>query len=356
MKGVKCTTYQKLFITLALLFVPLFGLFAGSNVSATSVSTSSADVSFWSTSASGQVTATVSLPWDANIGGSASDLQQFYLNSIAMTYPITTTSSDTSIYGRLVMRFTPWYNSNEEAFFCDKRLNDYTNSVDAVATLCSGTITYNYSDGTTYSVSAPLYFNYVLPSGNLNAYVDYTQALPNTALSSITLTLSKTGSYDIYSVPSGYGLILSTLSGNASYYIGGSGVDFGPIINQNNTIINQNQQQIDQDNQDREDLQNQSDGSQDSAESAADDLNNAKTGLFSVIANFIDIVIHPPASNCVIDADMGNMDLGDIDLCQLSLPPAFAVIGTLLIIGFLIPLGYSVISTILSLLKGATQD
>lgn len=242
------------------IFIPFLSIFLMShNTFAATANVTSANVDFWSSSSqSGQVQATVSLPWSANIGGSSSNRQSFYLNNISMTYPISASASDLNVFGRLVMRFEPAFTSNEDAYFCNIHLNDISSSVTAVQTSCNATVTYNYSDNTTYSVTLPIFINYTLPSGALAAYVDYNQSLPNVALSNITAVFAKTGNYDIYSITNGYSLVLTTLVSDASYYItdNGGNVDISPLVNQNQTIINQNQQIIDNQNQNTEDIIN----------------------------------------------------------------------------------------------------
>lgn len=116
------------------------------------------------------------------------------------------------------------------------------------------------------------------------------------------------------------------------------------------------QQQIDRDNQDRDDISQSKDDADATAEDLSQDIDNASSSLLTIIGNFVNVIINPPQRDCVIDGDMGHMNLGQIDLCELSLPPSFQVISTLLMIGFIIPFAYSLISTFLSLLKGATQD
>lgn len=123
------------------------------------------------------------------------------------------------------------------------------------------------------------------------------------------------------------------------------------INNLNDTINQQNQQ----DNQDRQDLENAQSDADSSADDSAEAVSNASDSLLVIMGNFIDIVLHPPSKNCKIDADMGHMDLGEIDLCQLPVPPAVGTIATVLLIGLLIPFVISLINTFLSLLKGATQ-
>ena len=170
------------FKSILYIIIPFSAIFLMSqNTFAATANVSSANVNFWSSSSqSGQVQATVSLPWTTNIGGSASDRQSFYLNGISMTYPISASASDLNVYGRLVMRFVPAFTSGEDAYFCDIHLNEIHSSITAVQTSCNATVIYNYADNTTYSVTLPIFFNYTLPSGNLAAYVDYNQSLPNT--------------------------------------------------------------------------------------------------------------------------------------------------------------------------------
>lgn len=115
------------------------------------------------------------------------------------------------------------------------------------------------------------------------------------------------------------------------------------------------QEQIDRDNQDRSDMESQQSDSESSADDTAEAITSASDSLLAVIGNFVNIIINPPQRDCTINGDMGHMDLGAIDLCQLSPPPAISTIATLLVIGFVIPFAYGIISTILNLLKGATQ-
>lgn len=128
------------------------------------------------------------------------------------------------------------------------------------------------------------------------------------------------------------------------------------MINAIDNLSLAQQEQNEKDDQDREDIQNASDDGQEAAEQAGQAIDNASASLLTIIGNFVNIIISPPASDCSIDADMGHMDLGTIDLCQLSPPPAFGTIATILVIGFTIPFAYSLIMTFLSMLKGATQD
>lgn len=246
-EGFKVKWNSKLYFTSLLLSTLLLGfIITSGNANASTAQSSQASVDFWSSSSTtGQVQATVNLPWDASIGGSASDTQQFYLNNISMIFPISAPSGTSNVYGRLTMRFTPNFTSSETAYFCEHNLNDYTTSVNGESAACTATIIYYYSDGTTYQANSPLYFNFTLPSGLLVAYVDYNQPIPNAGLSQVGLYIAKSGNNDVYATTNGYGLVLTTLVSEGSYYTNGSATDLSPLINQNNTIINQNQQTYD---------------------------------------------------------------------------------------------------------------
>lgn len=354
MKGIKCIGLLTLFITLLL----SFGIY--SDVSAASAQVNQADVLFYN-SYHGQFDATVNLPWSANVGGSASDTVDFFINRVSMLFPIQAQASATNIYGRLVMRFTPAFTSSETAYFCDKKLNDYTSSVESISISCPGSITYYYSDGTSFTSTLPLFFNYSLPSGALNVYTDYSQVLPSVSLTGIRFTIAKTGNYDVYSVLNGYQLVLTTLVSDASYFITdpttGSGTDISPLVNQNQVIINQNQTIIEQDAQDREDLQDGVDDAELQADNAGQQFETGIAPLTTIIGNFVNIILNPPARDCTINGNVGigGFDMGTIDLCELSPPPAVQIIATLLLIGFIIPFAYSLILTLLNILQNFVE-
>lgn len=122
-------------------------------------------------------------------------------------------------------------------------------------------------------------------------------------------------------------------------------------INQNNTVINQNQEIIDRDSEDRDELQNTSDSAESTASSLGTDVSNRSASFITIIGNFINVVLHPPQSDCKIDGNMGHMDLGQIDLCELSPPPAISVIGSFILIGILIPLIMAVLYRFIGLLR-----
>lgn len=124
-------------------------------------------------------------------------------------------------------------------------------------------------------------------------------------------------------------------------------------INQSiNNVNNQLEEMNDRDAQDREDLQNASDSASDSADSMGEDVSDAGEQLFYVLTTIFGILTNPPETDCKISGNTGFMNLGDIDLCALSPPPAINIIGTLLLIGLCVPFAVSAISMLIKVVEG----
>ena len=354
MKGVKWfTKYQKLFITLALLFVPCFFLLKSTNASATSITS---------------LTAT-QVQYTKNFDNT---MQYYNWSNVPVPITVLSVPNPTGVWD-YSMQFsfpnpssdtgsgfthTIYFTLDSPGPYANENLNNYLayanlefSGLDTFLPYCSQT--FNIQSLTSNSVRFMIQAS--CPNKTYQDDQSYDNVLATITYHPQSIFWCANDSDRI--CPANFAVTLR----DVDYYFEineNTSTDdlLQQQINQNATIINQNQQQIDQDMQDRTDLQNTSGNAQSDASSAASSIDNAKTSLLTVIGNFVNIVINPPASNCVIDGDMGNMDLGDIDLCQLSLPPAFAVIGSLLIIGFIIPFAYSLIMTVLSMLKGATDN
>lgn len=344
MKGVKCIKSQKLSIILALLFVPLFILLNTSKVYAASTPFSVYWRSFYSTT-TGFVNQS-----DAISGTNTSakivaynTLNNITLLGVSMDFAVDDNTEYK--YKQMVVKselYQPISSGNTSFVVpMPSRLSMNTTSGSKTSTNCGivkGTdISGNINNQKAVVTCSIVWDDYGTTS---NAQLVLGTIQNASQLTQMIASADTQYNADIY---------ISAVEYNLS---GSNDPSLLQLQEISNAIVSMNSR----DSQDRTDLQNTSDGAESDASSAASDINNAKTSLLTVIGNFINVVIHPPSSNCVIDADMGNMDLGDIDLCQLSLPPAFAVIGSLLIIGFIIPFAYSLIMTVLSLLKGATDN
>lgn len=94
----------------------------------------------------------------------------------------------------------------------------------------------------------------------------------------------------------------------------------------------------DKDDQDRRDLQDSQDDLGDTGQDASDDAGNATQSLLSVIGQFVSAVTTASPSNCRINADMGNFDMGTIDLCANPVPTFVQIMGSIIAVLVIIPL------------------
>ena len=78
--------------------------------------------------------------------------------------------------------------------------------------------------------------------------------------------------------------------------------------------------------------------SQTSGSSSQNDATSATSSLISVITSGIGAITSASASNCVINADMGNFDMGSIDLCANPVPTFMQVIGSIIAALVVLPL------------------
>lgn len=361
--------------------IPFFAIFLMSqNAFADSATANVADVSFWSSAAGHQVTTNVNLPWQIRLGGSPSDRRSFYLNRINIWYPVTANVNAQNVWGRLVMRFQINATASEEPYFCDKKLSDFTGAVSNVPIECAGEVVYWFDDGTYYSSFSPVYFNYDLT--NLNAFTDYSQALPNKKLTGITFKILKTGRYDVYSVLYGWDYVGTIKISDASFFINSQATtDINPLINQGNTQINQNNTMIDQNNtqinQNQQQInQNQQQINQDanyynsnyqandniSNQSAGDiqgSQNQQTTSLINVISGFISAFSGITAGNCNLTLEFPDYAGGTrvVNICSgKDKAPRIVEIGSsMLLICVFVPLAYIVIRMIYNEIRSWTN-
>ena len=92
------------------------------------------------------------------------------------------------------------------------------------------------------------------------------------------------------------------------------------------------------DEEDRNNLESQSSSTESSAESSSQDAENTGTTLLGAFSSFVTALTSASPSNCKLDMDLGNLDLGIVDLCQLSLPQPFPTIASIMLILFCVPL------------------
>lgn len=117
------------------------------------------------------------------------------------------------------------------------------------------------------------------------------------------------------------------------------------------SIDSQTQQQQEYHDETQQTFDDAQDTASSDSESSAEDASQSGSTLLSAFTSFVGALTSANASNCVINGDMGNLDLGNIDLCQLSPPPAFQTISSIMVIGFMVPLSVALAKKMISLFR-----
>ena len=105
------------------------------------------------------------------------------------------------------------------------------------------------------------------------------------------------------------------------------------------------------DDQDRSDIESQSSTIDSSGESSQQSAQNTGTTLLAAFSSFVTAITSASPSNCNIDMDLGNLDLGIVNFCTLSPPPEFQVLGSIFLILFCVPLSIATARKVISLFR-----
>lgn len=106
------------------------------------------------------------------------------------------------------------------------------------------------------------------------------------------------------------------------------------------------------DNEDRNNIESQS-------SEASGDADGSQADVEELGSNFADYVggiataLGASPTDCEIRANfgIGNFDAGTVDLCELSLPQEFQIIGSILLIAFVVPLAWATLNKIIALIR-----
>lgn len=160
----------------------------------------------------------------------------------------------------------------------------------------------------------------------------------------ITLRSKVTGSYPFVIGNSRSTLIYQNELKDVRYFTYPSVVEFEPTNDAS-------QEMNDKDNQDREDLENQSSDTQSSSDDSQQEAESTGTTLLSAFTSFVGALSSASPSNCRINMDLGNFDMGNVDLCSLSPPPEFQSIASIMLILFCVPLSIATARKVISLFR-----
>lgn len=111
------------------------------------------------------------------------------------------------------------------------------------------------------------------------------------------------------------------------------------------------EEQQQQDEEDRENMENQQNDTSTSASDSQADAEATGTTLLAAFSSFVSALTSAQPSDCNIDMDLGNLDLGVVNLCRLSLPQPFHTIASIMLILFFVPLSISTARKVISLFR-----
>lgn len=97
--------------------------------------------------------------------------------------------------------------------------------------------------------------------------------------------------------------------------------------------------------------QDAADDSSTAGDSSSDDVTSATNSLLSVIGAGIGAITTASPTNCRINGDMGNLDVGTIDLCANPVPSFIAVIGSIIAVLVVLPLVIVLFNRFISIIR-----
>lgn len=130
------------------------------------------------------------------------------------------------------------------------------------------------------------------------------------------------------------------------------------IIDQNQTVIRQN----DRTNELLENMYNQEQGDRQSIQGRSADIDtagansqqsaeNTGTTLLQAFTAFVGALTSATPSNCNLDMDLGNLDMGVVNLCSLSPPAGFSALASIFLILFCVPLSIATARKVITLFR-----
>lgn len=111
------------------------------------------------------------------------------------------------------------------------------------------------------------------------------------------------------------------------------------------------QQLVQQNEDDRQELEDNVQEAQDTADEQGAEAEETGQTLIGAFSAFVTALTNVQPGNCVINANLGRMNLGNINLCTLSPPPAFQTIASILLIAFVVPLSIALVKKMISLFR-----
>lgn len=105
------------------------------------------------------------------------------------------------------------------------------------------------------------------------------------------------------------------------------------------------------DDEDRSNIESQQESSSyDSGESASEATETGTT-LLGAFSAFVSALTSATPSDCTLDMDLGNLDMGEVDFCELDPPAGFSALASVFLILFCVPLSIATARKIINLFR-----
>lgn len=114
---------------------------------------------------------------------------------------------------------------------------------------------------------------------------------------------------------------------------------------------NPDEEMNNKDTEDRDNLESQSSDTDSAADSSSEDAESTGTTLLGAFSAFVTALTSASPSNCVLDMDLGNLDLGNVDFCTLSPPQPIPTIASIFLILFCVPLSIATAKKVINLFR-----
>lgn len=104
-------------------------------------------------------------------------------------------------------------------------------------------------------------------------------------------------------------------------------------------------------NDTKQETQDAADNSHNAGDSSTSDATSATSSLLSVIGAGIGAITTASPTNCRINGNMGNLNIGNIDLCANPVPAFIAVIGSIIAVLVVLPLVIVLFNRFISVIR-----
>lgn len=155
---------------------------------------------------------------------------------------------------------------------------------------------------------------------------------------------------------------LQAVGGVVNFYTTKSGTDYTGSLNNINTGITNLNSKLNQTNNKIDSIQNSLDeaksdtqdaqaDAEDTGDDATTDSQTATTNLLGVITQAVTAISSVSPSNCNLNGNMGNLNLGNMNMCDNPVPTFITVIGSLLLILAIVPLAIHLFNLFISITR-----